>query len=214
MMTWVAKLLPKEEQFFPLFEQHAEKLVEGASVLRGLLHSGPRQAASDCEKLSRIEKDAKAGARQTLDAVRLSFVTPFNRVDIKGLITEIDRCLRDMRRTARASTLLATDAFEPAIQKIGDIIVECAEQVRRAMPLLPDIDRRANQIAEICGRITGEREQSDELFDQALKLLAKQGGNDSAELFKINAIYDRLEDVMDGLESIASLIHDVVIDQV
>jgi hypothetical protein len=41
-VTWVARLLPKEEQFFPLFEDHADKLVTAAGTLQQLLEGGPQ----------------------------------------------------------------------------------------------------------------------------------------------------------------------------
>jgi uncharacterized protein Yka (UPF0111/DUF47 family) len=147
----------------------------------------------------------------------VSFVTPFNRVDIKGLVAGISDCLRDMRRTARASTLLSARAYDPDIRQTGAILVDCAEHIVRAMPMLPDIDRNAGRITDICRHIAERTEQSDDLIDHALTRLAGDDGrqdNDAAGLLAATAVYGRLEDVMDDFQAIASAIHDVVIDQV
>jgi len=213
-MTWVAKLLPKEEQFFPLFEQHAQKLLDAAKELRQLMQDDPGRISAHSDAIARIEKDAKDGARKTLDAVRLTFVTPFNRVDIKGLITEMNRCLREMRKAARSGMLFEAGPFDPGMQQLGGVIVECAELIKRAMPLLPDIDRKASDISAICAEIIAKRDRSDELFDRGLQQLSKHHGDDAAVLIKTSMICQQLEAVMDRLESIASAIHDVVIDQV
>ena len=122
-MAWVARLMPKEEQFFPLFKQHADRLANAAGTLKSLLDGGA-QTSRYCEELNRIEKDADKSARKVLDAVRSTFVTPFNRVDIKSLISEMDGCLQNMRKTGRAASLFAFDRFEPCMQEIGDVIVE------------------------------------------------------------------------------------------
>jgi len=189
----------------------------GANTLSGLLRTGPQAAADCCETLTKIEKRAKAGARNTLDAIRVSFVTPFDRVDIKGLVAGINDCLRDMRRTARASTLLVAAAYDPDIRQIGGIVIDCAEHIARAMPLLPDIDRNVGQITEICRHVAERTEQSDDLIDHALTRLAGHEGrqdNDAVGLLMATAVYGRLEDVMDDFQVIGSAIHDVVIDQV
>jgi hypothetical protein len=43
-VTWVARPLSKKEQFFPLLEQHADKLASAAEMLDELLQGGPRSA--------------------------------------------------------------------------------------------------------------------------------------------------------------------------
>jgi uncharacterized protein Yka (UPF0111/DUF47 family) len=126
--------MPKEEQFFPLFKQHADRLANAAGTLKSLLDGGA-QTSRYCEELNRIEKDADKSARKVLDAVRSTFVTPFNRVDIKSLISEMDGCLQNMRKTGRAASLFAFDRFEPCMQEIGDVIVESAALVKRHLQM-------------------------------------------------------------------------------
>jgi len=212
-VTWVARLLPKEEQFFPLFEHHADNLASAAETLDELLQGGPRTRRC-CERLSRMDKDATQSARKVLDAVRSTFIAPFDRVAIKSLIMEMDGCLHDMHKTGRAVAAFEVDRFDPCMQEIGDIIVKCAELVKKAMPLLSDLDKKAVQITDICRDITARKEQSDEIADRGLKQLftVKRG---EPMMFIINAtIYDHLEGVVDRLEAVGDNIHDVVIDQV
>ena len=212
-MTWVARLLPKEEQFFPLFEHHADNLAGAAETLNELLQGGPRTRQC-CERLGRMDKDATQSARKVLDAVRSTFIAPFDRVAIKSLIMEMDGCLHDMHKTGRAVAAFEVDRFDPCMQEIGNVIVKCAELVKQAMPLLSDVDKKAVQITDICRDITARKEQSDEIADRGLKQLftIKRG---EPMMFIINAtIYDHLEAVVDRLEAVGDNIHDVVIDQV
>ena len=161
-----------------------------------------------------MDKDATQSARKVLDAVRSTFIAPFDRVAIKSLIMEMDGCLHDMHKTGRAVAAFEVDRFDPCMQEIGDIIVKCAELVKKAMPLLSDLDKKAVQITDICRDITARKEQSDEIADRGLKQLfaVKRG---EPMMFIINAtIYDHLEGVVDRLEAVGDNIHDVVIDQV
>jgi uncharacterized protein len=212
-VTWVARLLPKEEQFFPLFEQHADKLASAAGTLQDLLDGGPRTRQC-CERLGRMDKDATQSARKVLDAVRSTFIAPFDRVAIKSLIMEMDGCLHEMHKTGRAVSALELDTFEPCMQEIGNVIVECAKLVKQAMPPLSNIDKKAIQITDICRDIAARKEQSDEIADRGLKQLftTKRG---EPMMFVVNAtIYDHLETVVGRLEAVSDNIHDVVIDQV
>ena len=212
-MTWVARLLPKEEQFFPLFERHADKLATAAVTLRQLLEGGP-QTRQHCEQLARMDKDASDAARQVLDAVRSTFIAPFDRVAIKSLIMEMDGCLHDMHRTGRAVMRFEIDMFDPCMQEVGNVIVECARLVQRTMPLLSDVDNKAIQITDICRDITAHKERSDEIADRGAKRLFKDKGGEPMTFIINNTIYDHLEAVVDRLEAVGDNIHDVVIDQV
>jgi len=45
MLGWFQALMPREAQFFALFEKHAGIVVAGAEALRGLLQGGNTVAA-------------------------------------------------------------------------------------------------------------------------------------------------------------------------
>jgi hypothetical protein len=205
--------MPKEEQFFPLFEQHADKLATAAGTFSGLLEGGPRTRQC-CQQLTRMDKEATQSARIVLDAVRSTFIAPFDRVAIKSLIMEMDGSLHDMHKTARAVALFEVDRFEPCMQEIGGVVVECAELVKRAMPLLSDVDNKAVQITDICRDITARKEQSDEIADRGVKHLFESKSREPMTFIVNNTIYEHLEAVVDRLEAVGNNIHDVVIDQV
>jgi uncharacterized protein Yka (UPF0111/DUF47 family) len=212
-VTWVARLLPKEEQLFPLFEQHADTLASAAGTLDELLQGGPRTRQC-CERLGLMDKDATQSARKVLDAVRSTFIAPFDRVAIKSLIMEMDGCLHDMHKTGRAVAAFEVDRFEPCMQKIGNVIVECAELVKRAMPLLSDVDKKAIEITDLCRDIAARKEQSDEIADRGLKQLFTTKRSEPMMFIVSTTIYDHLETVVDRLDAVGDNIHDVVIDQV
>ena len=50
MLSWFQALLPKEDNFFRLFDAHAATLVKGAQALRGMMDGG--EATPDwCQKI-------------------------------------------------------------------------------------------------------------------------------------------------------------------
>jgi uncharacterized protein len=75
MLGWFQALMPKEERFFELFEQHAAIVVAAAEALQGLLQGGD-SVAHYCRLIFDREADADEVIRQVLTAVRRTFITP------------------------------------------------------------------------------------------------------------------------------------------
>lgn len=103
-LRWFRAILPREERFFELFNQHAQTLVAGADALQGVLRGGP-EIQKYCHLVTQHESHADAITRQVLTAVRRTFITPFDRVDIKNLITSMDDAIDQMEQTAKAVML-------------------------------------------------------------------------------------------------------------
>jgi uncharacterized protein Yka (UPF0111/DUF47 family) len=89
VMKWFQTLLPREDRFFDLFEAHAGTLVRGADAMRKALDGGA-ETARWCEQIVVDEHAADDIAREVLHAVRRSFITPFDRSDIRGLTNSLD----------------------------------------------------------------------------------------------------------------------------
>ena len=99
MLGWFHKLLPREEKFFELFVQHSEMVVAGAEALRALLDGG-EAVPHHYKTIMDREQDADNITREVLITVRRTFITPFDRGDIKDLITSMDNAIDQMQKTA------------------------------------------------------------------------------------------------------------------
>ncbi len=144
MLGWFQALMPKEERFFDLFERHAETLVSGARALRALLEGGDGVIAHAFEIALR-ESGRRRYTRECCWPIRRTFITPFDRSDIRDLITAMDDAIDQMHQTAKATQLYETSEFEPPMRRMGDIIVQAAELTRDAVPLLRAWGRNAAQ---------------------------------------------------------------------
>ena len=72
-----------------------------------------------CQLVTQHESDADNITRQVLTAVRRTFITPFDRVDIKNLITSMDDAIDQMEQTAKAVMLFEVEEFEQPMREIG-----------------------------------------------------------------------------------------------
>ena len=64
-MNWFQALLPREDQFFDLFEAHAQTLASGADALRAALNGGD-ETPGWCEKI--VEHEHAADEVEKLEA--------------------------------------------------------------------------------------------------------------------------------------------------
>src|SRR5437899_3325515 len=158
MLSWFQALLPRELKFFDLFEAHARTLVAGADSLRALLDGG--DAVPDrCADVARHEGEADVITRDVLLAVRRTFITPFDRSDIRDLITSMDDAIDQMHKTAKAIMLFDQRRFQPDMVRLGDVIVRTADLIAEATPLLRSLrgnSVRLNAIAEEVTRLEDE----------------------------------------------------------
>jgi uncharacterized protein Yka (UPF0111/DUF47 family) len=209
MLGWFQSLLPREQKFFPLFERHAAAITAAAAALRRMLDGGG-QMALHCSTVMRQEEAADAVTRDVLIGVRSTFITPFDRSDIKDLITAMDDAIDQMQKTAKAIT-----SFAPEMRAMADAIVECAHLISRAMPLLANIGQHSGQLSEICQQVSRIEGRADETCDQGLKALYLRSKNgDTMEFVRGTEIYDHLEKSVDRFDDVANQIQAIVIDHV
>jgi uncharacterized protein len=211
-MRWFHALMPKEEKFVDLFVLHADTVVNGAAALRKLLEGGP-DVAKLCAEIMAHEQAADDVARDTLLAVRRTFITPFARSDIKELAGSLDDAIDQMQKTAKAIILFEVGAFEPDMRAMADLIVKCSGLTREAMGLMNNLSRNAARLNELAHEITHIEDQSDEYYDRGLKALFLKARDGNPMDYIVGAeIYDHLEKVVDRFEDVANRISGILIE--
>jgi uncharacterized protein len=214
MLAWFQALLPKEERFFELFAGHSRTVVAGAQALRAMLDGGdavPQHYRAVMER----ESEADAFTRDILIATRRTFITPFDRGDVKDLITSMDNAIDQMQKTAKAVMIFNLRSFTPQMREMGDTIVRCAQLVEEAMPLLRRISAEAGRLSSISEQISQLEGRADDMHDRGLQeLYETHGASNPMAYITGNEVYDHLEKVVDRFDDVANEIHGVVIDHV
>src|ERR1700753_1617784 len=168
MLRWFRAFLPKEERFFDLFARHSQAVLQGALALQEMLRGGD-ETPLFCQRVSQFENDADNITREVLTAVRRTFITPFYRVDIKNLITAMDDAIDQMQQTAKAVILFEVRTFEPPMREIGELLVEGARLVSRALPLMQSIGENYPMLNSLTEEVTKLEGKVDDLHDIGLK---------------------------------------------
>jgi uncharacterized protein Yka (UPF0111/DUF47 family) len=212
MLAWFHALLPKEERFFELFANHSRTVVAGAKALRAMLDGGDSVPQHYRAVMDR-ESEADGFTRDILIATRRTFITPFDRGDVKDLITSMDNSIDQMQKTAKAVMIFDLRSFTPQMREMGDTIVQCALLVEEAMPLLRHISAEATRLSTISEKISTLEGIADDMHDRGLRELYETHGSSNPMGFITgNEVYDHLEKVVDRFDDVANELHGVVLD--
>lgn len=214
MLGLFQALMPKEHKFFDLFERHADTLVAGAEALNDLLKGGDA-VPECCRRIVAHENEADEITREVLQAVRRTFITPFDRSDIKDLITSLDDAIDQMQKTAKVITLFEIREFEEPMRDMGQVILQAAHLTREAVGLLAKLRENAGRLHKVTEEIVRIEDQSDTIYDDGRKALFQAHRHSDPMAFIVGVdIYGHLEKVVDRFEDVANRINGIVIEQV
>ena len=210
-MRWFQALLPREDSFFDQFVAHAQLLVKGAEALRDLLNGGEAVAAA-CATIARHEEAADEITRSVFLAVRRTFVTPFDRSDIRDLVTALDDAIDQMQKTAKSITLFGLSEFRPEMRELGDLAVQAAYLTLEATQLLQGMRRNADRLNAIAEAVTRIENRSDEVYDAGMKALFAASQDRPMNFIAGADVFDHLEKVIDRFEDVSNGISGILIE--
>ena len=205
-----SKLMPKEGNFFELFNRHAEHVVEAAQAFGRLVeHYG--DAAMRQQHTREVDGAERAADRVTHEVTRLvhtTFITPIDREQIHALINQMDDVADLLQDCAEAMTLYDVQHMTPEVAQLTALCMQCCERVRDAVALLP---RAADAALKFCEEIDRLESEGDRLLREAMSKLFRQEP-DVRELIKLKALYELLETVTDKCEDVANQIEGVILE--
>jgi len=210
-----SKLLPKEGNFFELFNQHADRIVEAAQAFDQLVeHYGDPLLREKYN--SEVDQAERAADRVTHEVNRLihtTFITPIDREQIHGLINIMDDVADLLQDSAETMSLYDVQHMTDEIRRLTDLCVKCCERVQAAVRLLARIGepKVADEALQICEEIDELEADADRVMRSAMSWLFRHEP-DVRELIKLRAIYDLLETITDRCEDVANQIEGIVLE--
>lgn len=210
-MRWFQALLPREHSFFDQFAAHARLLVAGAEQLRQLLNGGEGMGAA-AAAINRDEAAADEIARSVFLAVRRTFITPFDRGDIRDLTTALDDAIDQMQKTAKSIDLFEVTEFLPEMRELGDLAIQASYLTLEATELLRAMGRNAARLNAIAEAVTRIENRSDEVYDAGMKRLFKKSQQRPMDFIAGADILDHLEKVIDRFEAVSISINGILIE--
>ncbi len=197
-------LVPKEQDYFRLFQELAANLDAAAQLLVKFMDEGTSKSIA-----AAILEHEHVGDKIVHDIVRRlnkSFITPIDREDIYDLVATMDEVLDNIEAAADGMMLYRIGAPTPqavaqarVIATATPILRECMERLEKAK----DLDERiiaVNSLENDGDRIL--REATAQLFD---------GDMTCTDIIKWKDIYETLEAAIDECEHVANVIESIVL---
>jgi uncharacterized protein len=209
------KLLPREGNFFELFNQHAGYIVEGARAFISMIEN--YNNLDQREKYANAVVSAERAAdKVTAEVNRLlhkTFITPIDREQIHSLINAMDDIVDLLQDATETMQLYDVRAMTEEVLRLGDLSAKCCERVQHAVSLLPKLNQTdaAEAAIKTCEEIDKLESDADRVMRSAMSKLFREE-NDVRELIKLKAIYEQLESISDRCEDVANLIEGVVLE--
>lgn len=199
--------LPKNEQYFALFEEAARNITRGALALQDLItefHHIDDKAA----QIKAIEEQGDEITFQIISRLGKSFVTPIEREDIFAIARQLDNIIDYIEAAAARLVGYAIEEPTEPSRQFAELIVASARDLERMMALLhrKDVEQiRSPKIA-----INKYESEGDKLLRRVVGDLFT-GGHDPLTVIKWKEIYEVLEEVTDRFEGLANLIEGIIV---
>lgn len=210
-----AKLLPREGNFFDLFNQHADHIVAAARSFAMLVSNYNDRALREQynKEVDGAEHAADRVTQEVNRAVHKTFITPIDREQIHGLINTMDDVADLIQDSAETMALYDVHHMTEEITRLTDLSVRCCERVRDAVHLLARIaDPAAAEAAlRTCEEIDRLESDADRVMRTAMSKLFREE-SDVREVIKLKAIYELLETITDRCEDVANHIEGIILE--
>lgn len=193
-----SRLIPRDEQFFDLFNQLAEHLKTAAALLDRLF-AEPHNTAELVRQIKDIEHQADVLTLSINTRIDKSFITPIDREDIHQLASRLDDVIDRLDGTARRVVMLHINEVREPAKQMAHVIVRAADHIATAVMAIKTPAQVSAQAAEI----KKLEEEGDAIYHDAVGALFA-GTPDPIEVIRWKEVYETLEIAIDLCMGVAN----------
>jgi predicted phosphate transport protein (TIGR00153 family) len=200
------RLLPREEEFFTLFIEVANRNKEAVEHLQQLFQAAPDRRTPHVEAIKRLEHEADQVTHEVVNRLDRTFITPLDREDIHQLASDLDDVMDAMDGTARRAQIFRLGAAPLGVMRLLEVLQKMMTVLAEAVNRL----KKGNDVMKYCIEAKQLEEDGDSIYHEALGQLFEKE-RDAIELIKWKEIYDNLEATLDQAEDVANVVESITI---
>ena len=196
----LGRLLPRDDQFFELFDQLAAHLATTANTLDKLF--GDVQHANEhVRAIKDIEHKADMLTLSVHQRLDKSFITPIDREDIHLLVSRLDDVIDLLDGTSRRFEMLHIASVLPPAKQMTGVLCRAASEIQSAVGGM----RKPEIVNQHVASIKQLEEQGDAIYHEAVGALFG-GKPDPLDVIKWKEMYDTLEHAIDSCMGVAQVL--------
>jgi uncharacterized protein len=209
------KLLPRDGNFFELFNQHGTHIAEGARAFLLMVQNYGSQPERE-RYAAEVGAAERAADKITAEVHRLlhrTFITPLDRDQIHRLINAMDDVIDLLQDSSEVMSLYDLQHLSADVVRLSEISVRCCERVQHVLTLLPRLKDAevAESVLKTCEEIDRLESDADRVMRGAMSALFREEP-DTRQLIKLKAVYEHLESISDRCEDVANLVEGIVLE--
>ncbi len=209
------KLLPREGNFFELFNQHGAHIAAGAKSFVAMIqnYADPVMRQKHADAVDHAERQADKITAEVNRLLHKTFITPIDREQIHGLINTMDDVLDLLQDSTETMSLYDVREVTDEVLRLAELSAKCCERVAHVVTLLPNIGQAEviDAALKTCEEIDQLESDADRVMRAAMSRLFREQ-DDVRELIKLKTIYEQLESITDRCEDVANLVEGVVLE--
>jgi predicted phosphate transport protein (TIGR00153 family) len=202
-------LIPKDMEFYDLFEQETANLVNAAEKLVDLFENY-ENVEEKAKELKELEHRGDVITHEIIARLHRTFVTPIDREDITLLIQRLDDVMDFIEAAGRTAFLYRIAQPTERARELARIVVKMAYKLNEVIPRLRHRDQFP-WILKQCVEINTLENEADDVQHAALAELFEVCHLDACEVIKWRELYDHLENATDRGEDVANVLEGIVL---
>ena len=199
------RLIPRDEQFFEMFAQIAQRITSSVSLLHELF-SNPSRILHYEAAIKEVEHEADQLVQQVNMRIDTSFVTPLDREDIHLLATTLDNVVDLIDGTARRAVMFRITDTRPPALALTEVLVRAGRTIEEQVR---DI-KKPKAVVEYGRKIKQLEEEGDALYHASVGELF-DGQPDPLTVIKWKELYDKLEEALDECEDVSNVLESIAL---
>ncbi|MFH1003946.1 MAG: DUF47 family protein [Bacteroidota bacterium] len=210
MRNFLNFFIPKEKNFFPLFEKASDNLYVISKVLVEMVNtSSPEKRIKLIKEIERLEHVGDNITHDIFNELNANFITPFDREDIHELSSSMDDIVDFIHSAAKQIDHYKLVEIPMEVIKLAELIMNCAEELKEAIGELHYLKHK-NKIKESCVKINSIENHADDIFDMGIVRLFETE-KDAIQIIKIKGVLAALETATDKCEDVANVLEQIIV---
>jgi len=198
-------LVPKDRQFFELFEEAGSNILHAAELLSRLLKSWPDSGGLGRELLI-CEQEGDRITHDVIHRLNSTSVTPIDREDIYALASALDDVVDYTEEAGDFMGLYNIEAPMEQAQQLAAVLEDACRNISQALSRLRGLKDLNHYFVEV-NRLENE---GDRLLREALASLFRDG-TDPMVVIRWKDIFERIEQAIDACEKAANILEGIVV---
>ena len=199
----LGRLIPRDQEFFTLFDQLATHLLNASRLLRELFDN-PSRLEQQIRAIKEVEHKADQLTHQINTRIDQSFITPIDREDIHALSTRLDDVIDLLDGTARRAGTFHLGDVRPPARQLCKLLTEATEHLQRGVTGI----KRPKEVNACAVEVKRIEEEGDAVYHQAVGELF-MGNPNPLDVIKWKEIYDRLEQAIDSCMAVVHALQSI-----